>query len=405
MSKLGKILGPILVILTIAAAVLSYLIASNRALFRQRAADLSAGLAGVTKVLDAGSATGTEGKVTFSQGADKKETGSLAWEEYKKSAQGYGSTISEARTLAGKVIEQRDAEAAALLKISSTLWFQAPENADADILAIGSYAGLLDQMTAHAEAIRSRDQELVRALDGISRKLSLGGLGDANAFLAKPYDSVRPQVNKIAAAIDEMQARCAKYAAGYGTFRNAVPRHSWKFNAEFKDTTDVATIDSQLNALVRDDAKTINSALVTKSDLEKQVAELRKQVEEMTAAQAALEAKNKKLEQTIKDLSANVLDNLSGPILTDVAEIRDDVNGKVLAVDAANGFAVISLNNREVVQGARLAICSANDFICTVEVFKVDDNNAIVTIYGNGSMNDVKIGYNVILASPKLQQK
>lgn len=404
MSKLGKVLGPVLVVLTIAAAVLSFLIANNRTLFRQRAADLSKGLSGVATALDAGSNTGTAGKVTFNQGEDKKESGTLAWEEYKKSASNYNTTIGEVRTLAGKVIEQRDAEAQALLNISKNIWFAAPEEAAEDILTIGKYEELVAQLTAHSEAIRDRDVQLFRALDGISRKLSLGGLGDANAFLSKNYDAVSPQIDKIAAAVTEMQTRCAKYAAGYSSLKNAIPRHTWKFNGQLKDTTALANIDTQIAALVKEDAKILNSALVTKAELEQEVAKMRQQIEDMAAAQANLEAKNKLLEQKIKDLSANSMDNISGPILTDVSEIRDDLNGKVMAVDAATGFAVINLNNREVVVGARLAICDGKDFVCTVEVFKTDDNNSIVTVFGNGSIADVKPGFSVILGSQKLQK-
>ena len=79
MGSLGKIFGPIVVVLAIAAAVLSFMLSGQRLKFRDRAASLAQGMTETAKKLDEGSNSGKSANITFTaaSASNPKEGGSL----------------------------------------------------------------------------------------------------------------------------------------------------------------------------------------------------------------------------------------------------------------------------------------------------------------------------------------
>ena len=78
MGKLGKILAPVVAVFAIAALVMSFLVAKQGKLFRERAAVLAEGLVSAAQKLDSGS--GDKSKVTFTKAENgNPEDGTLGW--------------------------------------------------------------------------------------------------------------------------------------------------------------------------------------------------------------------------------------------------------------------------------------------------------------------------------------
>ena len=107
MGKFGKILAPMVAVFAIAALVLSFLIAKQGKLFRQRAEILAEGLSKTASTLDSGS--GDAQKASFKKSENgAPESGPLGWPEFAKGSS-YEQSVGSVNALAKKVIDQRDA--------------------------------------------------------------------------------------------------------------------------------------------------------------------------------------------------------------------------------------------------------------------------------------------------------
>jgi len=415
MSKLGKILGPVLVVLTIGAAVLSFLIAQNRTMFRERAAKLSKGVADIASTLDSGS--GASSSVTFTAG--EKESGTLGWPEYKADANKYGQTIGKAQTLAGQVVEQRNAEGQALLEISQLLWYPSAllgEQAAEDINSLEKYEELIAKLKKHAEDTRKRDIEVAAGLAQIASRLGVNiGITPSSAtkLLEQPFNAengelkpyqMKAAVDALAKAVENLQARCNKYSDGYNNFIGAVNKHQWKAT-KLRPNADLSTVNAQINVLIRDDASSINKDLAAKTQLEAQVKTLEAQKaqmqEELAKLKADLAAQDRKIKELTGDDEGEVA--ASRVPLTSIKEMRNDVNGQVLAVNEVANCAVISLNNCEVVVGAVMAVSNGKEFITTVKVSSTNGMNSVVVPVELDGIKLLNEGQLVILGSSKLQ--
>ena len=426
MGKLGKIFGPLVAVLAVAAAVLSFLIYGRQKELRNRAADLAEALNTVVKTMNSGTQSPDASKISFTKASpsNPKESGSLGWEDYKKSLKAGGSayagTLKTADSVAKALREQRDDYAKNLLDMASTLKYPADGMPDeAGLQAVGSYSGELGKLSEHVAAVSKRDEEILNNVNDIGALVNSGV--DAERLLNRPYDSdsaapgpykVEEEFKNLKEAVENMMARCDKLAEGYARFQGRVKNYSWKASgAALRNARDARDIARQFETLDRD-GDTLNTMLADLENVKRENTSLKSQRDELEETINNL--KQELQEQTeLKQELARRLENLGGGIaneearepLSSLDEVDKNLIGHVMTVDAQKGFVVLDLSNKQIVKDARLAVMDGGKYVATVEVSKVTEYNSIANYLGRGSIDSIKEGHEVILSDQILQKQ
>ncbi|HOG51650.1 MAG TPA: hypothetical protein PKY10_13750, partial [Lentisphaeria bacterium] len=174
MRKLGMILGPVVAVLAIAIAALSFVVSSRRMEFRDRAAILAKGVVDTTQKLDAQTGSGASTKVTFTPAAPgTKESGALGWPSYHADKGEYQKTIDAAIKLAGDINSQRGELALGIYEMSIAL--QLPESAltQDSLNTLSTYKNAIADAKSHATAVRNRNDAFLDALKAYSTEVGM----------------------------------------------------------------------------------------------------------------------------------------------------------------------------------------------------------------------------------------
>ena len=444
MGKLGKIFGILVLVLAIVVAAFSFLLSKHRQMFRDRAADLAAGLDSTGKALAVGSGVSAPVSFTPASGGGK-ESGNLGWGDYKANPGDYKNKVKQVEDLAQRVTAQRNALAETLAAVSSSL--KAPEDLglSADNLkAVGKYDAAAKAIKNHVEEVQKRDEEVrisLEALSGILRA-SIPGFGDPEFYTRKTADGSAPKAPKKPAKKSEdgeegeeeeaaeeetdaaavqyggydaqsaLQAleqaakvivdRTAAYEKGYADLFAAISKYNWSVNVSRIKGNDYK---SALAAMVAD-AKEINTKII---DLEEQVSKLKKEVEDFKAKLADRDAKIAQLEEDLKKMTAerdqlkkqaellsmpkSEYKDVNAPVepIQKIEEVKVEITGRVLDVDEEWSFITLDLGKDQVVPGLKLAVNQNGNYIATVKVIKAEDRVSLAEIV-TGRVADIKPG-------------
>ncbi len=415
MAKLGKILAPIVAVLAVAAAVLSFLVSSRRADFVGRAAILSSGVASVAQKLDVQSASGVSSQVTFTPAAPgTKESGSLAWANYKTDKGGFQKTVDSAVNLAASLNTQRNLLAQTMVEMAIELRLPESELATEKLTDLNSYEKGAAQAKAHAVAIRERDDMLLATLEASSATVGFDFANNKDVFLARAKgedDSLgsfacRSVLEGFEGAVTLVKKRQDDFASALREGVAAVNSYEW--------SADVAALNGPRYASALGDMKNdfsgINNKLVLLKTTQDELKSVQAEKEKLEENNAELIASAEKAEKEVAALRKKMTDlgisedtSVGGakkPV-SNFDELDKTLQGRVLLSNKDWNYVIVNLGNAALMKGVRLAISSQGKFIGTAEVTDVQDKVSLAELI-RGSIGDIPVGAQVIISS---QQK
>lgn len=407
MHKLSKILVPIVAVLLIGIAGLSFFCFKQFQKYELRATKMANGLKGTGVALDAGSATGIGGKVSFSEkGPGAPESGSLSWPEFKKDADPshaqFQGTVDAVKKLAGDVIAQRDASANAIAAMTLTLGLPEEDMPVDELQKIASYETRIQLAQDYAKAFLNRDNQFLQSL-----KKSAAIVGGVSLSVLDRYPQCQESeengftVSEVnyANALNQLEAKIRDTKTRADTFQKAIANvqavlthyRGWQFRpAELAGTrylealqvlaADLQAIDKQLAELER-----------TKAELERKIRELKEREDELTELRGKLASKDqeiKDLQDKVKHLGGTVDESGDRKVLASLDEMDRTVTGIVLLQNAEWNFVVTSLGNKDVVPGAHVLISNGGAYLASGIVKTVEDDLSLVDLKG---IKDVSI--------------
>ncbi|NMA45078.1 MAG: hypothetical protein GX945_00800 [Lentisphaerae bacterium] len=420
MAKLGKILAPIVAVLAIAAAVLSFLVSSRRADFVNRAAVLSSGVAAVAQKLDVQSGSGVSSQVTFTPAAPgAKESGSLAWSSYKTDKDGFQRTVDSAVNLAGSLNAQRNLLAQTMVEMVIELRLPERELATEKLTDLRSYEKGAAQAKAHAVAIRERDDMLLASLKASSSTVGFNFASNEDAFLtrARRIDEngeeslgnfdCRGVLEGYENAVTSVKKRHDDFAGALREGVRTVSSYDW--------SADVSALSGNRYASVLGDMKNdfsgINSKLVLLKTTQEELKSVQAEKEKLEESNAELIASAEKAEKEIAalrkrmtDLGIEEEDGVSvveAKAVTSYEDLDMSLQGRVLLSNKEWNYIIVDLGNTALMKGVRLAISSQGKFLGTAEVTEVQERVSLAELI-RGSIGDIPTGAQVIISS---QQK
>ncbi|NMA19755.1 MAG: hypothetical protein GX927_04160 [Lentisphaerae bacterium] len=425
MGSLGKVFGPIVVILAIAAAVLSFLLSGQRMQFRERAATLAQGMAETAKKLDEGSNTGKSGSITFTaaSSSNPKEGGTLGWEAYKTSAKAqngaYKKAVDDAAALAGQVISQRNALAASLLETAAVLGYPAeilPPSADLQNIEKSPASSAL--LVQHAGKLAERDLAIMKNVNEIA---GLVQASVSEGILVRPVNTdadgnVSPGDYKVDGSFDEFKTsvlgykeRCDMFAKGIAASVKTINKFpKWSVRAGNLNRNNSKMLLEEMGRLAKDSAA-INEELIRKEFLEKEYETQKETISSLEQNNQALEEKNTALEKDMRNMKQQLASfvgiadaQTEGEVITSMEDVPTDRNGAVMHIEKDYGFAVVDFTEREVMPGVKLAVLRKGDYLATLEVIKVTPHQSIADII-NGNIGSLSVGDDVIISAMHMQ--
>lgn len=425
MGSLGKVFGPIVVVLAIAAAVLSFLISGQRMKFRERAASLAQGMADTAKKLDEGSNSGKSSDISFTaaSASNPKEAGALGWEAYKASAKAqngaYKKTIDEVVALAGQVISQRNGLSASLLETAAILGYPAeilPPSADLQSLEKSAASSAL--LVEHASKLAERDLTILKNVNEIA---ALVQASVSESILTRPVNSdadgnVSPGDYKVDGSFDEFKTsvlgykeRCALLAKGIAAAVKTINKFpKWSVRAGNLNKNNSKMLLEEMGRLAKDSIA-INEELIRKEFLEKEYETQKETISSLEQSNQALEEKNSVLEKDMRNMKEQLAafvgfsdGDAGGEAISSLEEVPTDRNGSVMHVDKDYGFAVVDFTEREVMPGVKLAVLRKGDYIATLKVIKVTSHQSIADII-SGNISSLSVGDDVIVSAIHIQ--
>jgi len=421
MGNLGKFFGPIVVVLAIATAVLSFMISNQRMRFRDRAAALAQGMVATAKALDEGTNSGLSNDVSFTpaSASNPKESGSLGWEDYKKAETtqdgSYKKTIDSVQGLASKVIEQRNTLTASLLDTSKALSYPVEiELTSADLNSLAKYTDGTSKLLDHAKAVAERDVEILRKVNEVavvvnasvddtllSRPVITDGEG-----LQKPGEyKVEEAFVDFKGKVESVLNRCQLLGTGIREAIVVIDKHSWndKLRPQSLAKADVNTLKSHL-LLLAEDCQKINESLIRREFLEVEYDKQKSVIGELEEKLTKLESENDEQLSRLKKLQERVgfVDADEGIKVDSWDTIDHDCIGKVMRVNKDYGFVVVDLSDKKIMRDVRLAVTRSGKYIATLAVIKAMPFQSIADLT-HGSINDIDIGDEIIISARQMQ--
>ena len=419
MAKLGKILAPIVAVLAVAAAVLSFLVSNRRADFVGRAAILSSGVAAVVQKLDVQSGSGVSSQVTFTPAAPgTKESGSLAWASYKTDKGGFQKTVDSAVNLAASLNAQRNLLAQTMVEMAIELRLPESELATEKLTDLNSYEKGAAQAKAHAAAIRERDDLLLATLEASSATVGFGFANNKDVFLTRAkrinengeeslgsFDC-QGVLEGYASAVTLVKKRQDDFASTLREGVAAVNSYDWSADVSALDST---RYGSTLNDM-KNDFSGINSKLVLLKTTQEELKSVQEEKEKLEEGNAELIASAEKAEKEIAALrkkmtDLGISDEGAGVVEAKAVSSYDDLDktlqGRVLLSNEEWNYVIVDLGNTSLMKGVRLAISFQGKFLGTAEVTEVQEKVSLAELI-RGSIETIPVGAQVIISS---QQK
>ncbi|MDD3954305.1 MAG: hypothetical protein PHY82_10370 [Lentisphaeria bacterium] len=425
MGSLGKVFGPIVVVLAIAAAVLSFLLSGQRMKFRERASSLAQGMAETAKKLDEGSNSGKSNDITFTAASESnpKEGGALGWEAYKTSAKAqnsaYKKTIDEVVALASQVISQRNGLSASLLETAAILGYPAEiMPASADLQSLEKFAASSALLVGHATKLAERDLAILKNVNEIA---ALVQASVPESILTRAVNSdadgnVLPGEYKVDGSFDEFKTsvqgykeRCDLLAKGIGAAVNTINKFpKWSVRAGNLSKNNSKLLLEEMGRLAKDSAA-INEELIRKEFLEKEYETQKETITSLEQSNQSLEEKNDTLEKDMRNMKQQLASfvgvsdsQAGGEVVTSMEDVPTDRNGSVMIVEKDYGFAVVDFTEREVMPGVKLAVLRKGDYVATLQVIKVTAHQSIADIL-SGNIGSLSVGDDVIVSAMHMQ--
>lgn len=411
MGKLGKILAPIVAVLAIVVAVFSYLVFEGFKKYQARANVMAKGLVETAAKLDSQTGTGTSGKVTFTAAAaGAKESGTLAYAEYKANASGFEGNANSVSALAGTVIAQRNALADSVSEMCITLGVAADDIAADDIKNAGQYSAKLALAAGYAKEYKARDDKFADAIDQIAAILGAGSKSVAKQLPVVAVDEDGNAVVKAAAvagsldavigAVKDAKARSDAYEKALRGAAAIINNYKWK--------SDIARISKSNYASVlpkvAEDFNEINKALdqfnALKSELAQTQAELKERENEISSLKKKIAAQEKTIAAQFKKLEDYGLAGEERPDIESIDQINQNITGTVLRDNRDWNYVVIDLGSKDVFVGVNVVIAdNAGKYIASGKVVKIEDTISQVEISRRVNGAAIEKGYKVFIGT------
>ena len=175
MGKFGKNLAPVVAVFAIVALVMSYLVAKQGKLFRQRAEILAEKLSETAKTLDSGSGDAQKAAFTKSGEDGSPESGPLGWPDFAQDAGAYEQSAGSVNALAKKVVAQRDAIIESLVDASKKLEVEGKEALPAENLqALNTYGDNLESIGSQVDAWVNWKENAKAKINELTSSLNMG---------------------------------------------------------------------------------------------------------------------------------------------------------------------------------------------------------------------------------------
>ncbi len=423
MGKLGKILAPVVAVFAIAALVMSFLVAKQGKLFRERSAALAEGLVSAAAKLDSGS--GDKSKVTFTKAeAGKPEDGTLGWPKYKESPDSYASSANAVASLAGKVIDQRDFIIEKLVETSAHLETPAELAPNAEQLqGLPTYEEGAGDFFKFVDDRVQRDKNIVAAINQFAM-----GMGVRKTFSGaiQPGGALSPADNSV---FSDIRGRVTTLQGNYRTFQKylrevgqnlrniPLQEGAWKatdpsmgaFSNGGMDSKDAGELTAMMEKFTAD-FQTIRTQMSRIPKLTGELADARAEIQRQKEAYAALMEKFEKDEEVIQNyykqglgMSSATNDKVQK---NSYAEVRKDLSGEVLQADDQFGYIIVNLTDCDVVNGLNLSVHRLFDgeYLGLITVVNAGEFNSICTCT-SGSISDISVGDKVVVGSEAIQGK
>lgn len=429
MGKLSSLFGILATLLAIAAAVLSFLIASRRDEFRGRADKLAVAVTTMVGHLDNESNTNIQNDVSFTPAdpaSGQPESGTLGWQAYHDAKDESGAyadfqqTLDRATQFAQSMNQQRNDLAETIAEVGRIL--QIPDTAldPAHLKDLGDpdhFSEAVTAVTAHADAVARRDeamiQTLVRASADIDNPIDKTALtvreetpnADGNMVLGQ-YP-VRGPLDSFGFQVQGLKQRCDAYAETLVGAINRVTEHEWE--AKPNQVAEQRGYERALTDLLNDfDA--INDKLaqyeVTKMELERQkqkVAQLSTDMDRLREQLEDTEEQLARAKQRINQLLARLPDDMrqgmelepTGDV--DPNRIDPNLTGTILEVNEEWNFVILDLGSRHVREDLELLVARGDRLIAKVVISKVLGKVSVAEILPEVRTATVQAGDRVIL--------
>ncbi len=424
MSKFGKILGLVVALLAITAAVFAVVIARRVRQARYRAQILATNLAATAQTLDSNS--GIAEKANYRKADDaNKESGALGWPsaqaagDLSAASNSYDGAAKQVVDLAGKVIGQRDAIIDKLVGLSATLECPANARPKADTLQdLNSYEGSTSAFETFVSNRVKRDQNIKAAINGLLRQLGVsrsfnsditnGGAlsaGDQGALteaatrfgnLNSNFRTLQQALKSVAEALQGARVEGVSWEAG---------AYDRAFNLSGLEAGTAAAL-AEIIGKIKADMATAKEQLLTIDRLKGEIERLKK---ELLECKADVEAKEKrlrevgKLVETVYAGGAMEYGRKAGAEpLASFSQVPKDLCGRIVRLDTQFGYAVTDLHDGLVVKGTRLSVFRNGKFLGVIKVLQADEFNSLAIVVG-GRAADMAVGDTLVLAEGALQ--
>jgi len=392
------ILGPVVAVLAIAIAALSFVVSSRRMEFRDRAAVLAKGVADTAQKLDAQTGSGAAAKVTFTPAAPgTKESGALGWPTYHTDKAEYQKAIDATVKLAADVNTQRGELALAIYEMSIAL--QLPENAltQDSLNTLSSYKNAIADAKTHATAVRNRDDAVLGALKAYSSevglKLNTASLetrseakitdedGNETGTKLGDFDCKKP-LDDLRTAIKDVNDRQKAFEAALKTTPEKIPEFTWTAQVENLSGRGFPNV----LAALEEDYGAINGKLVELKKTIEDLAKVKQEKQELEGAFAELKDKNATLEKDVTALKKQVRD-LGGEseigfakTIESIRDVDPNTSGKVLVANPQWNFVVADMGQEHVIAEVPVIISSEGKYLASGIVKKVEKKVSLVEI-------------------------
>lgn len=395
MGKLGKILAPIVAVLAIGAAVFSVLVGQGFVKYRDRASKMAQGLVDTTNKLDAQTNSGTSAKIKFTaQAPGVKESGSLAYSEFKKDPGKFEADVASVGKLAQDVNNQRNEMADTIAAMTISLGLGTDSLPTDDLKALNSYSACLKLAKDYAEAFNERDKEFVDNIKQYASALRVSGINviDSLPTLEENSETGERNVKRpsfadslkgIKTAIDALNARKNAYEMAIINVKKVLKSYDdWTADpSRIGTATDYSKILNDLAADLANINGRLDELKRVKTELLKTQGELRQREKEITDLKASVEdltAKNAEMVEKLKYYGVGVEDNRKD--ITSIDEVDPDTKGSVLLENKDWNYVIINLGKKAVAAGCEVIISLNGEYQATGKVTKVEEEVSLVEI-------------------------
>lgn len=423
MGKLSTILGILVMLVAIGAAVLSFILFTARTELSGRSAELSTTVANMVDKLENESGTSYKSRVSFTPGDDAgKESGTLSWKEYRSAKDengahpAYQKHLDEAIRLATDINEQRNALAQSLSTVATDM--KIPET-DLDPSALTNLAES-DQFTKStnrilslSKAILTRDEAMIQTLLTCARAIDSDF--PATALREREEDVDEDGVVTLgdfkhsdpllafSSEVSGINERCNEYAK---TIVDGVSRvNKFKWETEVDKISDKEQYGSVCTSLLND-FDGINQQLVQFEQARDRISDLKKQVNDLEDEQELLKEQvvvfQKQIREFTRARSADPKRGGKGPSGIATVEIAPDIEGEIVQVNDEWNFVVLNLGREKGVnEEMEMLVARSDELVARLQVSKVLRKISIAEILPEIQTSDVKVGDRVILPDPK----